>query len=73
MKTFFEEFVTIDDKSGDKCFKYREQLTKLAHREQVALTIDLDDIHEFDDELAEAIAQNTRRYVNLINEVSQVK
>ncbi|XP_008555507.1 DNA replication licensing factor Mcm7 [Microplitis demolitor] len=71
LKTFFEEFVTIDDKSGDKCFKYREQLTKLAHREQVALTIDLDDIHEFDDELAEAIAQNTRRYVNLINELVQ--
>lgn len=70
LKTFFEEFVKIDDKSGEKCFKYREQLTKLAHREQVAFTIDLDDVHEFNDDLAEAIANNTRRYVNLVNEVS---
>ena len=38
---------------------------KIAHREQVALTIDLDDVSEIDPELAEAIQENTRRYVNL--------
>lgn len=70
MKTFLTEFVVIDDTTGDKTFKYRKQLTNIAHREQIELTIDLDDIHEFDDELAVSIASNTRRYVNLLLEVS---
>ncbi|XP_011302401.1 DNA replication licensing factor Mcm7 [Fopius arisanus] len=71
LKTFFEEFVTIDDKSGNKCFRYREQLTNIAHREQIALNINLDDVREYDDELAEAIVNNTRRYVNLVTELVQ--
>lgn len=69
LKTFLTEFMVMDDKTGDKTFKYRQQLTKLAHREQVALIIELDDIQEFDDELAAAIANNTRRYINLLLEV----
>jgi DNA replicative helicase MCM subunit Mcm2 (Cdc46/Mcm family) len=36
---------------------------------QVALTIDLDDVHDFDSGLAEAIASNTRRYVNIASEI----
>ncbi|KAF7989398.1 hypothetical protein HCN44_008072 [Aphidius gifuensis] len=71
LKTFFEEYHTIDDKSGDKCFKYRQQLTKIAHREQIALNINLDDLHDFDDSLVEAIIKNTRRYVNLVLELVQ--
>lgn len=69
MKTFFTDFVKMDDKTGDKIFKYRQQLTKVAHREQVAFNIDLDDVQEFDEELAMAIVNNTRRYTNLVLEV----
>lgn len=60
----------MDDKTGNKCFKYREQLTKLAHREQISLVIELDDLKSFDDELAEAVSLNTRRYVNMLLNVS---
>lgn len=62
--------MVTDDNSGEKVFKYRKQLTNIAHREQVDITIELDDVHEFDDELAISIASNTRRYVNLLLEVS---
>lgn len=41
---------------------------KLAHREQVALTVDLDDIMEVDPELSDAIQENTRRYINLFGD-----
>lgn len=59
----------MDDKTGDKRFKYREQLTRVAHREQTAFTIDLDDLQEFDEDLAAIVAGNTRRYVNMLLEV----
>ena len=45
--------------------------TKLAHREQVGLTIDLDHVAEMDDELAEAITENNRRYTALFSDVVQ--
>lgn len=61
IKTFFIEFCEQDD-SGTKNFKYASQLTKLAHREQVALYVELDDVHEYDEDLAQAIINNTRRY-----------
>ena len=70
LKTFLTEFVAVDNETGEKTFKYRKQLTNIAHREQVDLVIELDDIHDFDDELAISIANNTRRYVNLLLEVS---
>lgn len=41
----------------------------LAHREQVALTIDLDDVDDFDSDLANAIVQNARRYATLFADV----
>ncbi|XP_011694407.1 PREDICTED: DNA replication licensing factor Mcm7 [Wasmannia auropunctata] len=66
MKTFFLEFVDMDDKTGNKTFKYRQMLTKIAHREQISFEIDLDDVHSFDDELAMSISSNTRRYTNLV-------
>lgn len=67
LSEFLSGFSTVDD-NGRKRFKYAEQLTNLAHREQTSITIDLDDVAEFDQELAEAIAQNTRRYVQLAEE-----
>jgi len=35
----------------------------------VALVIELDDVQDFDPELAKTIASNTRRYVNIAAEV----
>lgn len=70
LKTFFLEFVTINDKEGGKVFKYRQQLTKIAHREQISFEIDLDDVQSFEEDLATAIANNTRRYTNLVLNVS---
>ena len=61
LKEFLTGFTTHDE-HGNKKFKYAEQLTAVAHREQVNIIIDLDDVAEFDEELAEAIRENTRRY-----------
>lgn len=49
-------------------FKYAGQLTRLAHREQISITIDLDDLSEFNESLVEAIQLNTRRYLNLFSD-----
>lgn len=59
----------MDDKTGQKTFKYRTQLTNIAHREQIALIIDMDDVMDHDEQLAEAMTSNSRRYVNLLLEV----
>ncbi|KAK4879036.1 hypothetical protein RN001_007182 [Aquatica leii] len=67
IKTFLVEFCIQDGSS--KNFKYSTQLTKLAHREQTALYIDLDDVRDYDDGLAEAIMNNTRRYMSMTSDV----
>ena len=41
---------------------------KLAHREQVSIVIDVDDVAEFDEDMAEAMVENTRRYMTLFSE-----
>jgi len=46
-------------------------LTKIAHREQVELVVDLDDVAEFDPELAEQIVENARRYTLIFGEAIQ--
>uniref|UniRef100_A0A336MAI7 DNA replication licensing factor MCM7 n=2 Tax=Culicoides sonorensis TaxID=179676 RepID=A0A336MAI7_CULSO len=68
IKTFLVEFCETDD-DGKKTFKYASQLNKLAHREQVAITIELDDVAEQDEELAENIIANTRRYISIFSDV----
>ncbi|XP_064256745.1 LOW QUALITY PROTEIN: DNA replication licensing factor MCM7 [Passer domesticus] len=60
-KRFFQEFYR-DGADGRKEFPYREQLTALARREQVALWVALDDVAEDEPELAEAVVENVRRY-----------
>ena len=40
----------------------------MAHREQVDLTIDLDDISEYDPELVESTLENTQRYRQLFSD-----
>ncbi|XP_052005836.1 DNA replication licensing factor mcm7-A-like isoform X1 [Xyrauchen texanus] len=63
-KRFLQEFYSEDD-SGKKVFKYGAQLVSLAHREQVALVVDLDDVAEEDPELVESVCENTKRYTTL--------
>ncbi|KAL3847175.1 hypothetical protein ACJMK2_018099 [Sinanodonta woodiana] len=64
IKTLLQEFYHDND-DGGKEFVYGQQLVRIAHREQVSITIDLDDVAEHDPDLADAVAENTRRYVNL--------
>nr|CAB3263696.1 DNA replication licensing factor mcm7-B [Phallusia mammillata] len=68
-KTFLSEFCQSDESGNGKSFKYGQILTKLAHREQVSLTVDLDDLQEFDADLAENVVQNTLRYQRLFADV----
>ncbi|KAL3282490.1 hypothetical protein HHI36_005673 [Cryptolaemus montrouzieri] len=68
IKNFIQEFYKEDSK-GNKIFKYAEQLTKLAHREQVSLYIELDDINDYDEDLGTAIVNNTKRYSNLFSDI----
>jgi len=67
---FLKEFYK-DHGGKEKDFTYATQMTKLAHREQVSLTIDLDDISEHDQDLAEAITENTRRYTQIFGDAVQ--
>lgn len=67
LKSFLVEYCVQD--GGTKNFKYSTQLTKLAHREQVALNIELDDVSDYDESLAKAIVNNTRRYVNMMSDI----
>uniref|UniRef100_A0A8C8RPB2 DNA replication licensing factor MCM7 n=1 Tax=Pelusios castaneus TaxID=367368 RepID=A0A8C8RPB2_9SAUR len=64
VKRFLQEFYR-DGKLGKKEFPYRDQLVSLAHREQVALYIDLDDLGEEDPELVDAVCENAKRYGRL--------
>jgi len=65
--SFLKEFYK-DQGGRSKDFVYATQLTKLAHREQVALTIDVDDVNEHDPDLADAILENTRRYLQIFGD-----
>lgn len=68
IKTFLSEFCETNE-NGAKFFKYAEQLTRIAHREQVCIVIDLDDLQEYNESIVEAILQNTRRFSNLFSDV----
>ncbi|XP_059620171.1 DNA replication licensing factor Mcm7 [Phlebotomus argentipes] len=68
IKTFLSEFSYVDD-TGKKIFRYSSQLAPLAHREQVAINIELDDLTEHSSALAEAVLENTRRYSKIFADV----
>ncbi|TMS17551.1 DNA replication licensing factor mcm7-B [Larimichthys crocea] len=63
-KRFLQEFYSEDD-NGKKVFKYGAQLVALAHREQVSICVELDDVAEEDPELVESICENAKRYTGL--------
>lgn len=44
---------------------------RLAHREQVALYVDLDDVAEDDPELVDSICENAKRYSRLFADAVQ--
>ena len=67
IKSFLAEFYLRNERGG-KDFTYARQLTAIAHREQTALTLELDHVQEYDPDLAEAIVNNTRRYTLLASE-----
>ncbi|NXG04650.1 MCM7 factor, partial [Sakesphorus luctuosus] len=69
-KRFLQEFYR-DSPYGHKEFPYREQLRAMAHREQVALWVALDDVAEDEPELAEAVAENVRRFTRIFSEAVQ--
>ncbi|NXN07797.1 MCM7 factor, partial [Indicator maculatus] len=70
LKRFLEEFYR-DGPNGKKEFPYQAQLEALAHREQVALYVALDDVAEDEPELAEAACENARRYARLCGDAVQ--
>ncbi|CAD7002582.1 DNA replication licensing factor Mcm7 [Ceratitis capitata] len=67
VKTFLSEFCKEDD-NGKKQFIYANQLVKIAHREQILITIDLDHVSEFNEDLAESIISNSRRYASMFSD-----
>ena len=67
IKSFLAEFYQRNQRGG-KEFVYARQLTKIAHREQASLTLELDHVQEHDPDLAEAIRNNARRYTLLTSE-----
>ncbi|ETN86503.1 hypothetical protein RB195_015741 [Necator americanus] len=71
-KTLIREFIDTYygvDESGAKVFYYREDVQRIAEREQVALYVNLDDINRFDESLAALIEGNARRFHQIFNEV----
>jgi DNA replication licensing factor MCM7 len=65
-KNFLKEF--YEETDFGKVYSYCEQLKNMAHREQVEMVVNLDDVCEIDPELAQAIQQNTRRYSQIFSE-----
>ncbi|XP_055624873.1 DNA replication licensing factor Mcm7 [Toxorhynchites rutilus septentrionalis] len=67
IKSFLTEFHKETD-DGKKVFVYARQMTNIAHREQVGLTVDLDDVISYNDMLAENIQKNAKRYVKMFSD-----
>ncbi|KIH51263.1 MCM2/3/5 family protein, partial [Ancylostoma duodenale] len=60
IREFIDTYYGVDE-SGAKVFFYREEIQRIAEREQVALYVNLDDINRFDESLAALIEGNARR------------
>ncbi|EEB14478.1 DNA replication licensing factor mcm7, putative [Pediculus humanus corporis] len=69
-KSFLTEFMELDG-NKQKNYKYVQQMTKLAQREQVAMYIELDDIESYNSELCERVLKNTKRYISILYETVQ--
>lgn len=69
LKSFFQEFYVDSEDGSSKDFKYGRQLVHIAHREQVDFVVDLNDLADFDPDLAEAIVENAKRYYKIVCDV----
>uniref|UniRef100_A0A7E4UM18 DNA replication licensing factor MCM7 n=1 Tax=Panagrellus redivivus TaxID=6233 RepID=A0A7E4UM18_PANRE len=58
---FFQTFIRPDE-NGDKTFVYADKIRSVAHREETAVFVDLDDVQQHDEELYDAIRKNSSRY-----------
>ncbi|XP_053212139.1 DNA replication licensing factor mcm7-like [Panonychus citri] len=67
IKNFLTTYSHILD-DGTTTTKYTGDLETLANNEKTAIWIDLDDINEFDEELANNIINNAKRYVALFSD-----
>ena len=61
LKRFLAEFHNKNER-GHKVFVYAQQLTNIAHREQVQIVLDLDHVAEFDPELGKNIYWKSKPY-----------
>eukprot|EP00096_Caligus_rogercresseyi_P011755 TRINITY_DN4732_c0_g1_i1.p1 TRINITY_DN4732_c0_g1~~TRINITY_DN4732_c0_g1_i1.p1 ORF type:complete len:729 (-),score=287.68 TRINITY_DN4732_c0_g1_i1:112-2298(-) len=68
LKRFLAEFHEVDPSSGSKVFPYASILTRLAHREENLLSIDMDHLRAFDSDLADSAEGNVRRYSTLLSD-----
>lgn len=59
------------EKNNRKVFKYASQITQLAHRDQVSMYVDLDDLEEYDSELCQKVLENSKRYIAFLYEIVQ--
>ncbi|KHJ85600.1 hypothetical protein OESDEN_14669, partial [Oesophagostomum dentatum] len=59
IREFIDTYYGMDE-NGQKVFYYREDIQRIAEREQVALYVNLDDINRFDESLAALIEGNAR-------------
>ncbi|RWS14280.1 DNA replication licensing factor mcm7-like isoform X1 [Dinothrombium tinctorium] len=64
IKQFLSEFLALNE-NGGKELKYAQNLSKIAIREEVDLTVDVDDLLAFNEELAHNVLNNTKRYTAL--------
>lgn len=63
-KQFFRDF-TYADEQGEVINKYAPTLTQLANREAFHMFVELADVEQFNQDLANQIYTNTRRYVQI--------
>lgn len=59
---------SVKSKKPRKEAKYKNQVLQIAQRERVNLRVDIDDVASFDEELAEAIQANGKRFVYLLSD-----
>ncbi|KAJ1352790.1 Magnesium chelatase, subunit ChlI [Parelaphostrongylus tenuis] len=68
VRDFLDAYYGVDE-AGAKVFYYREDVQRIAEREQIALYVNLDDVARFDEGLATSIEGNAKRFHHIFNEV----
>ena len=66
-KVFFTENTIISQMMFFLVFKYGDMVRDIANRERVQMEIDLEELTDFDEDLADAVRTNVIRYQRLIS------